>query len=82
MIKIPCPSCGCQYCDAKTTSGEIVKIDICRCKDGIDEFDITIKHCNTSEILYEKHQTESELVSSLSNRFNIDLNSMSHKCFN
>ena len=28
-INIPCPNCGCQYCEGETKSGEKVKIEIC-----------------------------------------------------
>ncbi len=83
MIKIPCPSCGCQYCDATTNSGEKVRIEICRCNDGSGEFEITIIHNRTGDVHNEKHQcTEQEISSCLSSRFNVNLDSMSHKCFN
>jgi hypothetical protein len=82
-INIPCPDCGCQYCDAATVSGEKVKIEICRCNDGSGEFDVTIIPENESDIQHEKHQcSKEEIADCLSVRFNIDLNSMNHQCFN
>lgn len=82
-INIPCPDCGCQYCDAETTSGEKVKIEICRCDDGSGEFEVSITDEETKETLYEKHQcSAAEIEDCLTSRFNIDLNSMNHQCFN
>lgn len=82
-VQIPCPSCGCQYCEALTKDGEKVRIDICRCNDGSGEFDITITHDKQSNIYYEKHQcTEDEISGYLSTRFSNDLDSISHQCFN
>lgn len=81
-VQIPCPSCGCQYCKAKTNTGEEVRIEICRCQDGSGEFEVTIFHNGTGNIENEKHQcTEKEISSCLSTRFNVDLDSMSHQCF-
>jgi hypothetical protein len=82
-INIPCTNCGCQTCEAETKTGEKVSIQICRCNDGSGEFEITINPTNNGEPEYEKHQCpESEIVSCLTSRFNIDLNSMNHQCFN
>ncbi|MCO6497190.1 MAG: hypothetical protein J5I50_05960 [Chitinophagaceae bacterium] len=83
MINIPCPNCGCQYCEAETKTGEKVKIEICRCNDGSSEFEVSIIPANNSEIEYEKHQcSQKDIADCLTARFNIDLNSMNHKCFN
>lgn len=83
MINIPCPTCGCQYCDAETKTGKKVKIEICRCQDGSGEFDVTIIHSESGETTYEKHQCPKEDISDcLTSRFNIDLNTMHHECFN
>ncbi|MGB4773315.1 MAG: hypothetical protein WBP58_17755 [Chitinophagaceae bacterium] len=83
VINIPCPSCGCQYCDAQTKAGEKVKIEICRCDDGSGEFEVTIQHHSTGQVAYEKHQCAKEdIAGCLTSRFNIDLDSMSHECFN
>lgn len=82
-INIPCPNCGCQYCEAETKSGEKVKIEICRCDDGSGEFDVSITPEDESQIQYEKHQCAKEDIEDcLIARFNIDLNSMNHQCFN
>lgn len=83
MINIPCPSCGCQYCDAVTKTGEKVRIEICRCVDGSNEFDVTIVRNESNMIDYEKHQcSEEEIELCLTSRFNIDINSINHECFN
>ncbi|MBK8369797.1 MAG: hypothetical protein IPL20_00165 [Saprospiraceae bacterium] len=83
MINIPCPSCGCQDCDAETKNGTKVKIEICRCNNGSGEFDITITQENEVEPIYEKYQcSEEEIESTLVNRFDINLGSMNHRCFN
>lgn len=83
MISIPCANCGCQYCDAKTKNGENVKIKICRCNDGSGEFNVSIIPSINGQIEYEKHQcTEKEIEQCLTMRFDIDINSMSHHCFN
>lgn len=83
MIKIPCPSCGCQYCEATTNNGQNVKIEICRCNDGSGEFEISIIPEGNSSILYEKHQcSDNEIEKCLNSRFKINLNSMTHQCFN
>ncbi|WP_298143022.1 hypothetical protein [Flavobacterium sp.] len=83
MINIPCPSCGCQYCEAETLSGEKVRIEICRCNDGSNEFDVTITNDNELETQYEKHQcAKEELESCLISRFNINIKSIDHKCSN
>lgn len=82
-IKIPCPSCGCQYCEAETQSGEKVKIEICRCQDGSGEFEVTIFRADSGKSEYEKHQcSEKDIADCLIARFQIDLDSMSHQCFN
>lgn len=82
-INIPCPNCGCQYCEAETKSGDKVKIEICRCNDGSGEFDVSIIPTNVMEVKYEKHQcSEKDITDCLTTRFNIDLNSMNHQCFN
>jgi len=82
-INIPCPSCGCQSCDAETTTGEEVSIEVCRCNDGSGEFNVNIIPKSKGDVKYEKHQcSESEIESCLTSRFNIDLNSMNHQCFN
>ena len=83
MINIPCPSCGCQYCEAETLKGEKVRIEICNCNDGSGDYTISIIPTNGSEIIEEKHQcTKEEIEQCLTSRFNIDLNSMNHQCFN
>jgi hypothetical protein len=83
MINIPCPSCGCQYCDAETKSGNKVRIEICRCVDGGGEFDVSIIPEDGSEVSYEKHQCSSEDIERcLVSRFNINIASMNHQCFN
>ncbi len=80
-IKIPCPDCGCQHCEATTKSGEKVSIEICKCNDGSGEFEVTIIPEGASEIEYEKHQcSEDDIAGCLAARFNIDLNSMNHQC--
>lgn len=82
-VKIPCPYCGCQYCNASTKAGEKVSIEICRCNDGSGEFEVTIIQNENREPLYEKYQCcEDDIASCLTARFNIDLDSMRHQCFN
>mgnify|MGYP001295624866 CR=1 FL=1 len=82
-INIPCAECGCQYCAAEMKSGEKVNIEICKCNDGSGEFEVTIYPEGSNEPLNEKHQcNENELAGCLTSRFNIDLNSMNHQCFN
>ena len=82
-INIPCPNSGCQYCDAETKSGEKIKIEICRCYDGSGEFEVSIIPGDGCEIQYEKHQCgKDDIENCLTARFNIDLNSMNHQCFN
>lgn len=83
MINIPCSSCGCQYCNAETINGEKVRIEICRCYDGSNEYDVTITSDNNDEIQYEKHQCSSEeLENCLISRFNIVIESINHECYN
>ncbi len=83
MIKIPCPSCRCQYCEATTNSGEKVRIEICRCNDGSGEFDVAIIPSNGGQISNEKHQcSEKEIEQCLTSRFQINLDTMNHKCLN
>jgi len=83
MINIPCPSCGCQYCEAETKLGEKVKIEICRCNDGSSEFNVSIIYSNGNNTQNEKHQcSKNDIEGCLTTRFKIDLNSMIHKCFN
>lgn len=83
MINIPCPSCGCQYCEAETNSKEKVRIEICRCDDGSGEFDVTIIPSDGSQIKHEKYQCpEAEIENCLKSRFNIDLDTMYHECTN
>jgi hypothetical protein len=83
MINIPCPSCGCQYCDATTILNEKVKIEICRCFDGSGEFNVSIIPRDGSQILYEKHQcSEKEIEQCLTSRFKINLETINHQCFN
>ena len=83
MIKIPCPNCGCQYCEATTKSGENVRITICRCHDGSGEFDVTIESCDGQPTTYEKYQcSEKDIEHCLTSRFNINLQTMNHNCFN
>jgi hypothetical protein len=44
---------------------------------------VTIIPENESDIQHEKHQcSKEEIADCLSVRFNIDLNSMNHQCFN
>ncbi len=82
-INIPCPNCGCQYCDAETKAGEKVKIEICRCDDGSGEFEVAIFHVATNHYENQKYQcTKDEIAGCLNSNFNIDLDSMNHKCFN
>ncbi len=82
-INIPCPNCGWQYCEAETKSGEKVKIEICRCDDGSGEFNVSITTEGSSQKEYEKHRcAKEEIEDCLTARFNIDLNSMNHQCFN
>lgn len=82
-INIPCPNCGCQYCDAETKLGNRVKIEICRCNDGSGEFTVSIIPQNNDEIFYEKHRcSQEEVANCLTARFNIDLSTMNHQCFN
>ncbi|OJU28180.1 MAG: hypothetical protein BGN92_10035 [Sphingobacteriales bacterium 41-5] len=82
-INIPCPNCGCQYCEAETKYGKKVKIEICRCNDGSGEFEVSIFPDNGNEPEYEKHQcSQEDIATCLANRFNIDLDSMNHQCFN
>jgi hypothetical protein len=83
MIKIPCPSCGCQYCEATTNSGEKVRIEICRCNDGSGDYDVSIIPNDGSQISYEKHQcSEKDIEQCLTSRFKINLETMNHQCFN
>jgi len=80
-INIPCPSCGCQLCDATTKTGEKVQIEICRCNDGSGEFEVSIIPANGSEIENEKHQCSgNDIVDCLTTRYRINLESMYHKC--
>lgn len=82
-VNIPCPNCGCQYCDAETRAGEKVKIEICRCNDGSGEFEISIISDESQETQYEKHQcSENDIAGCLTTRFNIDIDSINHQCFN
>lgn len=82
-VNIPCPNCGCQYCEAETKAGEKVRIEICRCQDGSGEFDVSIIPNEDGEIKYEKNQcSENDIAGCLASRFDIDLNSMNHQCFN
>ena len=81
-VKIPCPSCGCQYCEALTNEGIKVRIEVCRCKDGSGEFDISVYNETDEWLLNEKHQcAEDEISHCLTSRFKINLDSMSHECF-
>ena len=83
MIKIPCPSCGCQYCEATTSSGEKVRIEICRCNDGSGEYEVSIMPNDVSKTSYEKNQcSEKDIELCLTSRFKINLDTMNHKCFN
>lgn len=80
-LKIPCDSCGCQHCDASTKLGEKVHIKICRCEDGSSQFEILISYEN-GKIENENYQCEErEVEDCLNSRFNIDLQSMKHECF-
>ena len=82
-INIPCPSCGCQYCNAETKLGDKVKLEICTCNDGSGEFEVSIIPSDNIEITYEKHQcSQQDIADCLTNRFNIDLHSMNHHCSN
>jgi len=82
-INIPCPDCGCQTCAAKTKTGEAVTIQICRCNDGSGEYEVSIIPIDGSDIQNEKHQCpSSEIETCISNRFDVDIESMSHNCFN
>ncbi len=82
-ITIPCIKCGCQYCEAQTNAGENVSIAICRCNDGSGEFEVTITPTKKGEIEYEKHQcVKEEIESCLASRFNVDINTINHQCFN
>jgi len=83
MIKIPCPSCGCQYCEAITITGEKVRIEICRCNDGSRQYEVSIIQNDESKTSHEKHQcSEKEIEQCLASRFKINLDTMNHKCFN
>ena len=80
-ISIPCPDCGCMFCDAQTKNGENVTIDICKCNDGSGEYEVTIYPEGSDEPLNEKHQcTENDLAGCLASRFNIDVNTINHQC--
>mgnify|MGYP000359278801 FL=1 len=77
-ITIPC-TCGCGKWLAKNKKGEDVIIQICRCEDGSGDYDVSI--IEGGETKEEKHRcTRAEVEDCISNRFNIDLNSMSHNC--
>ena len=80
-INIPCPSCGCQICDAENTDGEKVTLEICRCFDGSGEFDVVVSYPNSSIIAVEKHQcSEADLANCLNSIFKINLETITHKC--
>ena len=80
-INIPCPDCGCQYCEAENKAGEKVTLEICKCNDGSGEFEISIIPENSSETKYEKYQCpENEIAGCLTSRFKIDLNTINHQC--
>ena len=65
----------------QTIDGVKCAISICRCVDGSNEFDVTIEYPELQNAEYEKHQcTEADLEGCLQSRFNIDLNSINHKC--
>jgi len=78
-INIPC-SCGCGKWEAKTKKGDDIIIQICRCQDGSGEYDVSIIDEN-GKASEEKHRcSKSEVEGCISNRFNIDVDSMSHNC--
>ena len=82
IINIPCTHCGCQTCEAETTIGQIVQLEICRCNDGSNEFEISITPLQAnSNPEYEKHQcSANEIAECLSSRFNINITSITHRC--
>ncbi len=78
-INIPCDECGCQTCDAKTNSGKNCQITICKCSDNESQFDVIIEI--EGEIENEIHICdEKDLSDCLGSRFNINIDSMTHKC--
>jgi hypothetical protein len=80
-INIPCPHCGCQTFDAKTKTGDPVIIEICRCLDGSGEFTVRIINKDGSPDDYETYRCgKDEIENSLTSRFHIDLETISHKC--
>lgn len=80
-IKIPCPECGCQDCQANMKNGQKVNIHICMCNDGSGEYEVSISFLNTRETTYEKHQCKLEdLEHCINTRFNVDLSSVTHEC--
>jgi len=82
-INIPCSSCGCQTCDAKNKSGDDVIIQICSCNDGSGNYDIEITPKHGGVSIYETHRCPSqEIEICLSNRFDIDIDSINHECSN
>ncbi len=78
-INIPCPTCGCQTCQAKTLSGEKVTIEVCSCPDGSGNYDLTIYH-KTSDPVNETYRSRKDLEDILSSQYEIDLNSIEHNC--
>jgi hypothetical protein len=82
IINIPCPNCGCQNCEAVTADGEKCRIQICRCPDGSGEFEVSIALANKELQIWEKYQCPAtEIASSLTSRYNINYNTISHQCF-
>jgi len=82
-INIPCPYCGVQRCDAKTKSGDPVIIEIWRCLDGSGEFAVQIKKKDGSPDDFETYRcSKDEIENCLTSRFHINLESISHECFN
>jgi hypothetical protein len=80
-INIPCPHCGCQTCDAKTKTGDPVIIVMCRCLDGSGEFSVEIKKLDGSHLCDETYRcSKDEIENSLTSRFHINLETISHKC--
>lgn len=82
-INIPCPSCGCQHCEATTISGEKVKIEICSCNDGSGDYNVSISTEDGIHPTHELYRCDPlEIEDCLTSRFKIDLESMNHRCFN
>jgi hypothetical protein len=80
-ITIPCDSCGCSEYFAKTKNGRPCKIEVCKCLDDPNNYDVTIYKDN-EEIEFQTHRCcKDEITDCLNGHFDIDINTVIHNCF-